>query len=246
MVTLKSVMAAFHDLHFTVSFTPRIPQLAKPTMTFNYTAAGVGADISDVMDIASQLVASFNTIPSGASKAPAAYLAGSLNPGTNLSKWEVYDVTDHLDGTRAGSPVAVGSWTASAIPNAASLPEACAAVVTLQAPYGTDVEFAPGTRPRARDRGRIYFGPLNSLNAWNTDLNNHAILNSAFQTDLGKWIKKINIITSVPHTLPYALAVWSRRNHAMKGLAECWVDERFDYRRPRAGDATNRIITPLP
>jgi hypothetical protein len=64
--------------------------------------------------------------------------------------------------------------------------------------------------------------------------------------DLTAWIKKINVITTTPHTIPYNLAVWSRKNGAMKQLAETWIDDRPDYQRRRADQGATKLIVTLP
>jgi hypothetical protein len=120
------------------------------------------------------------------------------------------------------------------------------AVVTLQAPYGSDVEFLPGSRPRARDRGRIFFGPLAGQACSLEATTNRTIVSTSPRTDLTAWIKKICVLTTTPHTVVYNLAVWSRKNAVMKSLQEAWVDDRPDVMRRRAGSAGTKTIIALP
>jgi hypothetical protein len=214
--------------------------------SLHYQTVATAAQGTDVQDLVNFVLASLNAIPTGATAAPVKYLSSALNGAAGASLWEAYDVTGHLNGSPAGSPVLMGSWGATALGISGAVPEAACATVTMQAPYGTDVEFAPGTRPRARDRGRIYWGPIGGTTSLSVDANNRTIIIPACRTDLGLWIKAINAHTTIPSNIPYTLAVWSRKNALMKGLAEVWVDDRPDYQHKRAGQASTKTITALP
>src|SRR5215831_14312925 len=222
-------MAAYSNLHLVVKFTSLSPVIDNPSFHLDYFTTYTTQDISDVSSLVSQVAASLNSTPAGGTVAVGTYLSTVLSRSSNQSLVDVYDVTGHLNGTPAGSPVLASAFTLSAAGTTGVFPEGVACVITLQAPYGTDVEFAPGARPRARDRGRIYFGPISASTASNEAVTNRTYVGSGTQTNLTKWIKSINVITTTSHTVIYNLAVWSRKNAAMKSLQECWVDDRYDY-----------------
>lgn len=163
-----------------------------------------------------------------------------------MTKVNVYDVSNVLGGGRMGSPYIVSSVAFGATAASGMSPHDAAAVITLQAPYGTDVEFAPGSRPRARDRGRIYWGPLSSSAYAIEAVTTRTILSPACRTDLTAFVKAINVITSTPHTVVWNLGVWSRKNAVMKSLQECWVDDAIDSQRRRGGTAAQKTIVGLP
>lgn len=239
-------MAPLDHLHIRMTLPTLSPVLDPVSINLSYFTTFTTQDLTDVADLTAFLVSSFNTIPAGGSQAPSAMVGGTVDRGTNKALWQVYDVSSHLTGVPAGSPVLVGSWTVGAGGAASPMPEGVCAVVTLQAPYGTDVEFAPGMRPRARDRGRVYFGPLAASQISLEAGSNRAYVASVCRTDLTKWIQKINVYTTTPHTVVYNLGVWSKKNGSMKSLQETWVDDRPDYQRRRADQATIKTIQSLP
>jgi hypothetical protein len=94
---------------------------------------------------------------------------------------EFYNLTGHLDGTPHGSPNFIGSLPIASPGAVQSLPTQLSICLSYQRDYGSDPEAggtgtlptvdsavdvgAPAThtgqmRPRSRDRGRIFLGPL--------------------------------------------------------------------------------------
>lgn len=239
-------MVAFSNLHVRIELASLSPVLDNVGLDLSYFTTFVTQDITDVSSLVTQITASFNAIPSGGSNKPCVYVGNTISRATNACMVNVYDVTTHLNGTPAGSPVLVSSFTMPTSGSVNGPPEGVCAAITLQAPYGTDVEFAPGTRPRARDRGRIYFGPLTAPAITSEATTNRQVLSTSVMGDLTKWIKAINVITTTGHSCLYNLGVWSRKNAAMKSLQEVWIDDRPDYQRRRADQGATRTILGLP
>lgn len=208
-----------------------------------YASVGIPA-LADITSLISQVGASFALTPSGALHTAAYYIGPVMSGAANASTIQAYDISAHLDGSRHGSPVAVSSFSLSGTRSAAALPEGICAVITLQAPYGTDVEFGPGTRPRARDRGRIYFGPL-AGQAISADGSNRSIIIAQAGTDLKLWLKSINQLTTAGG-ITWTLGVWSRKNALIKQLSACYIDDRPDYQRRRADQGAARYTQTLP
>jgi hypothetical protein len=243
---MKNVPGPLSNLHIRFTFQSLSPVVNPFIWDFSYFTTFTTQDISDVSDLCNHIVTSFSAVPTGGTNAPSHYWSGILNGGANASMIDVYDVTNHLDGSKAGSPVLVSSFTANLGIAGGVVPEGDSVVITMQAPYGTDVEFAPGMRPRARDRGRLYFGPV-SANAYTPEgVTNRCLITTTCRGDLTKWIKAINVYTSSPHTVVWNLGVWSRKNAAMKSLQEVWIDDRPDYTRRRAGKAATKTVLGLP
>jgi hypothetical protein len=239
-------MAGFLTTYFKFEFQMLSPVIDPSGWGMVYqsnSTTGTGADWST---IANALATSMSTTPTGGSFSPQHYLSTCVDGGANKATITAYDITNHLDGSPHGPPIGFVSFTVT--PASGTFPEGICAVITLQAPYGTDVEFGgtpPGTtRPRARDRGRIYFGPFGSTGAGNESVTNRCIISAACRTDLTKWIHTINQITVGANT--WSLGVWSRKNAGVKALSECWVDDRPDYQRRRSDQATTRTIQALP
>jgi hypothetical protein len=185
----------------------------------------------------------FNTVGAGASLPMSSYLGSQADRGTNHCVTNVYDVTAHLDGTPHGSPVATMLWTLGASIGAPNLPESVAACVSYRADYGTDVEFgAPTgvetgrTRPRAQDRGRLYFGPLVQGVAISEVPTGRVHFTTQFITDCLANVKQMLIVNGGDSEFgnQWGLSTWSRKGAVMKGITEFWMDDRPDTQRRRA------------
>ena len=233
-------------IHLRVKAASKSPLLPGASWDFTYGAQSGSPLGTDVQQLAGFVTASISSVPSGGVSAPAKFLSSTLNSTANAQTWEAYDVSAHLDGSPAGSPVTLGSWTLTGNTNVGNMPEECAIAITMQAGYGTDVEFAPGARPRARDRGRNYFGPCAVTLTVLTDINGRTGIIPQCQKDLGFWIKAINTYTSAASSINWQLAVWSRKSARLKTLNDVWIDDRFDSQRRRAGKSGNKWIQALP
>jgi hypothetical protein len=226
------------------TFTSLSPIVDNVSQDLSYVATiGVAAQ-ADVISLVSQVGASYSTLPAGATHTAAYYIGPVMSATANAHLIQAYDITTHLDGSPHGSPVVVSTFGLTGTRSAAALPEGVCAAITLQAPYGSDVEFAPGTRPRARDRGRIYFGPL-SASGVTTDASQRVIITAAAGADLLKWIKSINTLTT-PGGTTWVLGVWSRKNAGIKVLQEAYIDDRPDYQRRRTDQSSARYVQLLP
>lgn len=179
----------------------------------------------------------FNTAPTGMIHPMGYYLNESVSRGSNACEIEYYDVTAHLDGTPAGAPIHVDQFqiTAGQIGPVAA-PEGCCAVFRYRGPYGSDTEFGPGDRPRARDRGRFYFGPLDgSCFVWNSSLG-ETLLSTAFLNDTEFVMGQLCRGYSAGPADMNALVQWSRKNASVKQVnaSPSSVDPRPKYQRRRA------------
>lgn len=191
------------------------------------------------------------TVPSGGVAAPGAYLSGCADHGSNHCTMTAYDITGALGLHQDhGGPVATQNFTLPTLAGGwAGFPEGCAAVLSYRGNYGTDVEFGgtpPGhTRPRARDRNRFYFGPLNSQ-ATTTDIStNRCKFKPQFITDM---LLAFNTLSQakIAGGDTWLLRVWSRTDAALKVPTEAWMDDRIDYQRRRADQGGVRTFQVLP
>lgn len=163
--------------------------------------------------------------------------------GTQISRTvapilRVYDVTNDLGGTPAGSPLQ--TTLLANLPPAASgncHPEEVAFCLTFHADYGVDVEFGPGTRPRSRDRGRVYLGPLTadtiSMGGGEACRPSAALKTSALQAGV-----------SMTGDAACRLVVWSRASQSVKPVTRCSVDDAFDTQRRRGASSLLRTFAP--
>lgn len=197
----------------------------------------------------------FNTVAAGATLPIAAYLHPAMDGGTNHCTTKVYDISAHLDGKNIGAPVDGGTWTLAA-PGGEGMPEGLAACVSYRADYGTDVEFlgsrvegGGGTRPRARDRNRHYFGPLNSRGFQLPGGPTRCTFSPSMINDFLLNVKQVEVISTtgagiiVPPS-QYNLRVWSRASATTKPVFEYWMDDRPDYQRRRSDQPGTKTFLP--
>jgi hypothetical protein len=172
-------------------------------------------------------------------------LSSYLGPQIDRSvtaKIKVYDITTHLTGGAHGSPVYLDSWTLGAVGDASVQPDnQAAAVLSFHSDYGSAVEFlgphhpaGAGTRPKARHRGRIYFGPL-AANAMAQDgTTANPILSGNLKRDLAGAAAHLASITGV------LWSVWSRKAPTVGQVVGGWVDGSYDTVRRRKIPSTAR------
>ena len=198
---------------------------------------------ADTDTIAIALDAFYNGVTAPGTVALSAFLANQVS-NTIKPTLRYYDVTAHLDGSPAGSPFltrpAVNVITNNAA-NPPSIPAEVAICLTLKSAYGTDPEFGPidpatgkKSRPRARDRNRIYIGPLNidtcGQEAGIGDVRPASLVINALVGGAGGLVGL---------TTP-SLAVWSRRAKTFDPCVGGWVDNAFDTQRRRGTDPNFR------
>jgi hypothetical protein len=175
----------------------------------------------------------FNVAGTGGAHALSTYISPVMSRGGNAVEIELYDITGHLDGTPHGSPIGISNFTlGSPLGGTTLLPEGVAATISFQAAYGTDVEFGPGTRPRSRDRNRVYIPALMSNAVMADPVTSRCKFTPAFITDCLAALYNL----SQTHTFPpdsWNLRVWSRKNAGIKVPSEGWMDDRPDYQRRR-------------
>lgn len=206
------------------------------TFTFVTASAWTATDLDN---IETALKAFYNTSAPPATSPVAWWMAPCLSRVVPMY-FRHYDIDGNLDGSPAGSPVRQGgSATVLGVAGQTSgLPAEVSCALSFHSPYGTDVEFGPGTRPRARDRGRVYIGPLGA-----------GVLSSDATT------KRSKIDVPVQQSIVYAgqrlmtdasttWCVWSRKNASVSPVNGVWVDDAFDTQRKRGEKATTRIVLP--
>lgn len=163
------------------------------------------------------------------------YLARSIDADVQAVKLQHYNITGHLEGDPHGAPYYETSF---ALTNTAetALPDEIACVLSFNSSYGSDVEFgAGGTRPRARDRGRIYIGPL-ATNTLTTASTTHEVMfEEDFLTDV------VAAASDLKGDLEIVWSVWSRVDAVLKPVVHIWADNAVDVQRRRGTKATARF-----
>jgi hypothetical protein len=218
-------------------------------------------------DIQTLVTGYFNTRQGGMTDPLSAYISPEISRATDGCSIEIYDVTDHLDGTPAGSPISIQTFTMGVSGSSFPLPAQIAAVVAYRAAYGPDLEKgtpevvkstesaidqgAPAThpavsRPRASDRGRLYMGPLNILTLAGTSVGgpgSSGLLSTQFQTDLTDWAVNTMGTHAGSAGGSFSNVVWSRARAAVKLVAFVALDAAVGVIRKRADTVINRVLS---
>lgn len=210
-----------------------------------YETAG-GTNAADPQQLGDDLASWFISTPLSASGPITQYLGQSIDRSSNSASIEVFDITGHLNGSAHGSALHISPFTPTAGATSAAFPEGIAAVLSFRANYLTDPEFGSGTRPRARDRGRIYFGPLDASVIHKEPTTNRAQFSSAFLTDLQHYMESLVSFTLPTSGNTYSWMVWSRKNAATKTVTQGWLDDRPDYQRRRVDPSGVRTSFSIP
>lgn len=223
------------DVHASVTFN-HVSGLPEDSVVNTFTFHTLGDDLAGVEgDAIQDLLNDFYTLGHGTSASIGSRLGAQLSRTAN-PVMRLYDITGHLTGTPAGSPVRVSPL--ANLPGASDpnlLPTEVAACLSFRSDYLSDPEFAPGTRPRARDRGRIYIGPLGQNNC---------------VAGLGGRPVPSGTLTAVILDAAQALRdqpdaqwrVWSRARGTTDAVVEIWLDDAWDTQRRRGEAAQARTI----
>jgi hypothetical protein len=236
--------------------------------SFGLTFEATGSDPAiTVGDLHTTLVDFVNGVSEAMTHPLAWYLSSDLSRIANASQIEYYDVTANLNGSPTGTPFATMAFTLGAAGGDAPLPGELAVVCGFRAGYGTDLEHgasgpeptdhraieegAPTThtgksRPRARDRGRLYLGPLDAnvlLTSSGSGPDYAGKLHPAFTANMSIALDSVLNTNFMGAAQQFNAVVWSRAAAAVKQVAFYYVDEGIGVQRRRASTAVNRVHT---
>lgn len=196
-------------------------------------ARATALDSAGADDITAMLSAFYMVASAPAASAVAHWFGDCVDTAQDMDV-DFYDITGHLGGTPHGSPIfrrTIGFLVAT---GTTSLPNELAVCLSFRSDYGTDVEFGVGERPRARDRGRIYFGPLAQNVVTQDATTKEAYVVSATQISL---VEAAKDMAADPDN---TWCVWSRSRAALEAVVDVWCDDAFDVQRRRGNDARSR------
>jgi hypothetical protein len=186
-----------------------------------------------VGDPAANLIQFFNNTATGATHPLAYYLSPFLSRAANATTVQLYNITNPLAGTGVSGPAYQTTLFTLAASGGSSLPQEIALVISLHAADSSIPEHGPGTRPKARYRGRVYIGPLSTA-ALDMDLtSNRCRPLSGTVSDFTK--PPIQLLTQDP-----TWSVWSRKDRTLRPIVGGWVDDDYDVQRRRSTDPTSR------
>lgn len=167
------------------------------------------------------------------------HIGPQIDRAAQACKWSVYDITQHLDGSPHGSPVAIDAFTMPAPTAGSPLPNELAVVATLRAaawdlqpietPDNADADTVP-QRPRQRYTGRNYFGPLtvNALAGLGADLQPRVVQNLRDAIGAGFTAAAADLFANA-----HFFGIWSRKDEVVRAIDAVQVDDAFDVQRRR-------------
>lgn len=203
----------------------------------------VGTGGSTLPDIADSIESFYNT--ANLTRPIANYFGLTLSRVANACSIDFYDVSAHLDGSAAGSPVATSAFTLGAGEADDPWPSEVACKLSIIADgweLVPETAVDPGppvvrSRPRARYRGGFYLGPLTGLSG-TTDGNGEQRPNLAFRQDIEAAAFRFMDERAAD------FCIWSRADEVFRLVAPggLWtVDNAFDTIRSRGPAATARF-----
>lgn len=184
-------------------------------------------DAAGVANILGQLDDFYNTTAAGGLNPVNQWLGPSLAATPDAVDVNFYDITGHLNGSAHGAPTFTDTLTIGGA-GTNGYPDEVAICVSFHSAFGADVEFGGGgTRPRARDRGRIYLGPLNR------DCGAQHITTKELQVDSQVATDIASSAGALLGDPDYTWCVWTRAGAGLKPVTAGWVDNAFDTQRRR-------------
>jgi hypothetical protein len=201
--------------------------------TFNFIMPGALL-LTDMTEISSAIQEFYKTVPVGGTIPVQNYLSPTLSRAAGAASISTYVIP--ASGPM-GAPVDVQSWTLGGGISTTPMPSELAVCLSFNSAYGTDVEFGTGSRPRARDRGRIYLGPLvfDLSTVVNVDATTKRCkVQPQLMNDVTLAAKRLANRTAS------TWAVWSRKDGTLKEVTRVWVDDAFDIQRRRGEKAITR------
>jgi hypothetical protein len=231
-------------VHARVKFKSTHANMDDPSMDFVLEATGSDVNLDFGTDTKPQnwIKGFFNDVGPGQTNALCYYIANNISRTNGDSVIEWYDVTAHLNGSSAGSPFRMDTWQLGAGGNFTDYAPGVCVLGAYRAAYASDMEHVGATRPRARDRGRLYFGPLNTL-AIETIA---GLVTPAFSTDFAAAIDSHMQTQNSTSANQFNWVVWSRKAAAVKPAEFYYVDEAATYQRRRADSTESRTHAWIP
>jgi hypothetical protein len=216
------------------------------------TGASPGVALSDATN---PLAIFYNAIGS--------WLSHTLDRTIGHQRVDYYDITTHEGGSPHGSPVFSASFgiAIAAATTSQNTPADAACVLSLtsstianvlehgQIPValpssesaidqGAPISHQGLQRPKGRQRGRIYLGPLDQ-SAFESTGSGEAVIAVGLRTALVSAASALKTNWAAL-TLPKTWCTWSRRDATLYPVAHGWVDDRIDTVRRRKPKATIR------
>jgi hypothetical protein len=229
-----------------------VPVLARVTMEA-FTGLPVDRPSNDWAFLAADttdstlngIASSLTDFYANASTGIGGFLGPQISRAVDGSQVAFYDLTGHLDGSPTGSPIHVVPFTpGNENSGARSFPAEVSIVLSFEASGWASVPEKSVNptpppafhRPRARYRGRVYLGPVDSATA-----------DGAYEPTptSSSWMSTIAAAVTKFQDERADWGVWSRADATIRLLApsgRVWQDNAYDTQRRRGRKATGRTV----
>lgn len=176
----------------------------------------------------------YNAVDPGTNRSIANLMGTQISRAFSVHTASAYLIDGHLDGSDHGSPVSRQAFhLLGATAGMTNLPSEMAICLSFHAAYANDPEFQGLARPRARDRGRVFLGPMNN-GGMSQDANNVPIIGIAYRDTIEA------AAVALMNRPNHAWSVWSRKNAAVEPVVGGWIDDAWDIQRRRGEAARTR------
>jgi hypothetical protein len=213
--------------------------------TFTF-AAEADIDLAGMVAIETAITDFYNGVDTGGTGLAVASFIGPQISRTAPAIFKHYNLDGHLGGGALGSPVRTWPMALLGAGNGGlGLPSEVACCLSYHSDYGADVEFGPGgaTRPRSRDRGRVFIGPLSNSGCISQEA---TTLRPYVSDNLRNTLLAAGRRLADNSGLPGSWVVWSRKAAAVHNIFGLSVDDAFDTQRRRGERANVRTALSLP
>jgi hypothetical protein len=220
------------------------PQSGHVSNEFHFAWAGTGTPATSDWNALATDVAGFYVTSSSAGHPSGYYLSPAVSRVANAHEVAIYALDMADPAHYYGSPVTVGSFTIATGFTGQGMPNEVAVVVSYRADYGSDPEHGGTTRPRADDRGRIYFGPLDAAASGTLTVLGLSVpvVSSALLTLLSA---QISLLATTAFSHHWQMMVWSRKRQQMKEAISKAINQDFDTQERRGLATTLQTWVPM-
>jgi hypothetical protein len=202
---------------------------------FVFTTPTTGAPSGELDDIKAALESFYNDVPTGASASMGTYIGNSISRSTKPNI-KYYLLDGHLSGAAHGSPMRIDTFSSFDSPGGSDdMPAEVAFCLSYHAAFFSDPEFSGITRPRSRDRGRVYLGPLIRSTASTSPTTHITRPAGGFMADV------LLAGAALRDDADTQWVVWSRKNASTKTIITVAVDDAFDTQRRRGERPTGSV-----
>lgn len=166
-------------------------------------------------------------------------IQGYLSPALGTAPYmKIYSAVNALELSPPldvlGAPLVIHPFTWSGGFSGTQQIEEASIALSFHGDYGTAAEFVGKTRPRARHRGRVYLGPLNTSSVSVDSGTHHTKVADAVLTAVAGAAATLRSASGC------TWSIWSRTNKAFYTVTAGWVDNAFDTQRRRGPAALGR------